>query len=147
MLRWLFSLGLVFAPTMLLFGQSPGSDTNQGAIRTVGHLVEGDVLRTETAPKRELPYRPQPGDIVVYDDFNRFFHFIFQFADTAPPTHAAMVIAGSDGKPALLELTGPKVLTSHVTIMDVDQRFGSYPGMIMVRRIREAFDGRNNRTI
>jgi hypothetical protein len=135
-LRWLFSCGLLLGPTALLFGQSPGAEAKHGAIITVGHLVEASAP-VEAARPRELPYQPQPGDIVVYDDFNRFFHFIFQFADTAPPTHAAMVIARPDGKPALLELTGPKVLTSHVVIMDVDQRFGSYPGMVMVRRIKQ----------
>ena len=98
MLRWLFScrpaVGANHAavrPTRR-FGSEPGGDI------TVGHLVEANVP-SETAPKRELPYRPQPGDIVVYDDFNRFFHFIFQFADTAPPTHAAMVIAGPTANP------------------------------------------------
>ncbi len=135
-LRWLFSLGLLLAPTALLFGQAPGAEGKHDAIITVGHLVEASAPAAAARP-RELPYQPQAGDIVVYDDFNPLFHFIFQFADTAPPTHAAMVIARADGKPALLELTGPKVLTSHVVIMDVDQRFGSYPGMVMVRRIKQ----------
>src|SRR5262249_55616863 len=71
-----------------------------------------------------------------YDDFNKFFHFIFKLAHTAPPTHAAIVIAGQDGKPALLELTGPKVITAKVVVMDVETRLRAYPGVVMVRRIR-----------
>jgi hypothetical protein len=136
MLRWLFSCGLLLAPTTLSFGQTPRAEVKPGGIITVGHLVEASAP-VETPRRRQLPYQPQPGDIVVYDDFNRFFHFLFQFADTAPPTHAAMVIARSDGKPALLELTGPRVITAHVVIMDVEERFRNYPGVIMVRRVRE----------
>ncbi len=93
------------------------------------------------------PYRPQPGDIALYDDFNPLFHFIFKLAKTSPPTHAAMVIAGADGKPALLELTGPKVLTSRVLIMDVDARFSSYPGIVMVRKIRQPLTEEQSRDL
>jgi hypothetical protein len=91
----------------------------------------------EHAYARPAAYAPQPGDILLYDDYNRFFHFIFRLAHTAPPTHTAMVIADRNGNPALLELTGPHVLTAKVQIMDVHPRLNSYPGMVMVRKIRQ----------
>jgi hypothetical protein len=68
---------------------------------------------------------------------NWLYNIAFKLAHTAPPTHTAMVIAGDNGKPALLELTGPRVITARVQIMDVDARFRSYPGTVSVRRIRQ----------
>jgi hypothetical protein len=83
------------------------------------------------------PYEPKPGDIVLYDDLNPFFHFLFRCARTRPPTHVAMVVERDDGTPALLDLLGPTVLSAHVAIVDIPQRLRSYAGSIMVRRLRE----------
>lgn len=85
----------------------------------------------------ESPYQPQAGDIVLYDDFNRFHHFLFKLASTAGPLHTGMIIARPDGTPGLFELTGPKVITAKVAILDVEPRFKSYPGDVMVRQLRE----------
>ena len=88
--------------------------------------------------KRLDPYVPHPGDIVLfYDDFNPLFHFAFKIANTAPPTHTAIVIARDDGSTALLDLTGPRVITAKVVIIDVEPRLTNYQGEIMIRRIRE----------
>ena len=105
-------------------------------VKTVGYVLE-QPDRLEHTYAKPTAYAPQPGDILLYDDYNKFFHFIFRLAHTAPPTHTSMVIANRDGKPALLELTGPQVLTAKVQIMDVDTRLNSYPGMVMVRKIRQ----------
>jgi hypothetical protein len=83
-----------------------------------------------------IPYVPRPGDIVLYDAYDRFHHFVYALAGTGPPTHAALVIAGDDGRPALLELTGPTVIGAKVVIMDVAERLQSFSGSIWVRRIR-----------
>jgi hypothetical protein len=136
--RWLISLGSLLLATVTAPAQSP--------VATVGHLVARE-LSADAKHLQAIPFTPQPGDIVLYDDFNRFFHFLFKIANTAPPTHTALVIAGNDGKPALLELTGPKVLTARVVIMDVDTRFRSYPGIIMVRKIREPLTADQSREL
>ena len=131
-LRWLIPLGVLLVVTALADGQPPhlGAPIPRNPTPPVGFLVPA-------APdSKAVPYEPRPGDIVLYDDSNRFYHLVFKLANTAPPTHAAMVIAQPEGKPALLELTGPTMLFAKVVIMDVDTRFQAYPGTIMVRRIR-----------
>ena len=133
--RWLLTLGVHLSLIAAASAQTRQASAAPAATTSVGHLLTADpVAETRTKP---VPYQPQPGDILLYDDFNRLFHAVFKLASTAPPTHTSMVIAGADGKPALLELTGPKVITARVQVMDVDTRLQSYPGTVMVRRIRE----------
>jgi hypothetical protein len=90
---------------------------------------------------------PQPGDILLYDDFNPLFHFAFWVAHTAPPTHTAIVIAREDGSTASLELTGPKVLTAKVCLVDVEPRLAHYPGIVMVRRLRQPLTADQSREL
>ncbi len=134
--RWLLSFTVALVSPGLLHAQTRPPEAGRNFIPSVGHIVipVSDGKETKLQPS---PYEPRAGDIILYDDFNRLFHLVFKLASTAPPTHAAMVIDGADGKPALLELTGPKVITARVTIMDVESRFRNYPGTVMVRRIRE----------
>ncbi len=96
---------------------------------------------------QNIPYNPQPGDLAICDDFNKFRHFVYKIAGTAAPTHICMVIANTDGKPALLELTGPRLITSKVVIMDVEDRFNGYPGDVMVRRLREPLTAEQSREL
>lgn len=142
--RWLPPLGIYLIVPAVVWAQAPTSEPARANITTVGHVV---TATSKDSPLQVTAYAPQPGDIVLYDDFNRLFHFVFKLASTAPPTHTAMVIAGRDGKPALLELTGPKVITARVVIMDVDTRFRSYPGTVMVRKIREPLTEEQSRDL
>lgn len=134
--RWLLLLTVPLVSPRLLQAQTPRPEAARELISSVGHIII-PVADGKDTKLQATPYEPRAGDIILYDDFNRLFHFVFKLASTAPPTHAAMVIDGADGKPALLELTGPKVITARVTIMDVESRFRNYPGTVMVRRIRE----------
>ncbi|MBM3994302.1 MAG: hypothetical protein FJ303_09150 [Planctomycetes bacterium] len=102
-----------------------------------GFLVEGAPLDAK-APPPGVPFAPHPGDIVLYDEFNRFFQVVYKWANTSGPTHCAMVIERPNGTPALLELTGPKVITAKVVVMDIETRFKEYPGVVMVRRLRQS---------
>jgi len=115
----------------LLFTADPAPAQTPAPPAAVGCLA------SPTPGTAAIPYQPQPGDIVVSDDFNRFYHFVFKFADTAPPTHAAIVFAGVDGKPTLLDLTGPSLFNSKVTLFDIESRLQTYPGVIQVRRLRQ----------
>lgn len=142
--RWSLSMGAVLMTAAFICAQAPRPATGTGNTGPVGNLLTS---ATEERTYKAVPYQPEPGDIILYDDDNKFFHFLFKLARTAPPTHTAMVIAGSDGKPALLELTGPKVITARVTIMDIDERFRAYPGTIMVRKIREPLSPQQSRDL
>ena len=126
--RWL-ALGVFLAVSAVAQAQAPrlGGPVDPLA---VGYLLSNQ------AEGKAIRYEPQPGDIVLYDDFNCFFHIIFTLARTSPPTHAAMVVTRPDGTISLLELTGPTTIFAKVVVMDVETRFKDYPGTIMVRRVR-----------
>jgi len=144
--RWWLCLCVLAATTAPMHAQTPIVLTARAPAPTVGQLVVYN-SHAENARPQAIPYKPTPGDILLYDDYNKFFHMIFRWADTAPPTHASMVIEGADGKPALLELTGPKVITARVQIMDPEVRLNSYPGMILVRKIREPLTPEQSRDL
>jgi hypothetical protein len=91
-------------------------------------LVEGENV--------SVAYHPQPGDILLCDEFNRLHHCAYKLVGTGPPTHCAMVIAGENGTPALLDLYGPTVRTGKVVVLDIESRMRSYGGSILVRRLR-----------
>ncbi len=112
-----------------------------GTPMNVGKPAAGHLVLTTITPRgnqyQAFPYEPRAGDILLYDDFNKFHHFVYKLAKTAGPTHIAMVINRPDGTPALLELTGPQVATAKVCIIDIMPRLTTYPGTVMVRRLRE----------
>ena len=127
--RWPFVLATLLVATCA-FGQPRlGSP-----IHPVGYLVPA---AANNVNPQAITYQPRPGDIILCEDYNRFYHIIFRLASTAPPTHAAIVVARADGSPALLDLTGPHTLTAKVIIHDIEPRLKNYPGTVMVRRIRE----------
>jgi hypothetical protein len=96
-----------------------------------GYVV---VPTTDSDTLRVVPYRPQPGDLLLYhlDDYKT----IFQLVGTGAPMHAAIVFARPDGTPASLELTGPEFWLAKVRHVDIGPRLYSYPGAIMVRQPR-----------
>ena len=142
--RWLITVALSVCAAMCCRAQQPAAEPARKM--SAGYLiVPAPVVRVSHPPVQ--PYWPEPGDIVVYNNDSKLFHMMFKLAGTAPPTHAAMVIARADGTPALLELAGPKTATAHVCIMDVQERFSSYPGDVMVRRIRGPLTAEQSRDL
>jgi hypothetical protein len=134
-MRWqgLASLGV----TLLLaaWGRGGVLPCAAPACPQAGYLV----LPVEDAHGSHLqtvPYLPQPGDILLFDDENPFYHFLFTLRGAGPPVHVAIAFARADGTPALLDLTGPTVRTGRVSLLDVMHRLESYHGVILVRRLR-----------
>ncbi len=113
----------------------------------IGYLLSFPSRPNAREEPQAIPYQPQPGDLILCDDHNRFYHFIFNIVNTAPPTHVAMVIEGADGKPALFEMTGPWTVTATVKVHDISARLNSYPGDIMVRRLREPLTPEQSREL
>ena len=144
--QWLIPLGVLLAGTALARSQGPRTLGALSPAHAVGYLAPAAAPADGAGPLA-TPYEPRPGDIVLYDDFNRFFHFCFKLAQTGAPIHTAMVIARADGTPALLDLTGPRVITAKVCIIDLETRFKNYPGVIMVRRIREPLAPQQSRDL
>jgi hypothetical protein len=140
--RWLIALAMMFGVTTALSAQEPRAFLGS-PVQQAGYVeVPLDGRRTQAQP-----YVPQPGDLLLYDDFNPFYHFAFWVAHTAPPTHSAIVIAREDGSSASLELTGPRVLTAKVCLVDVEPRLAHYPGIVMVRRLRQPLTAEQSREL
>ena len=137
-LRWPVRCGVFFGLLTLLHVAALASDVVKGHAAgvklTAGYLVVPCESGRPDCEPQVVPYLPQPGDIILYDDFSKFHHFCYKLACTEAPMHVSMVIAREDGTPALLELTGPIAITAKVMIMDVEPRLSGYPGTIMVRR-------------
>lgn len=83
-----------------------------------------------------VPYYPQPGDLLLYDYANRLYTMAFKAVGTGTPIHSAIAFKRPDGSCALLDLTGPKVITAKVCLFDVEPRLRTYHGSVMVRRVR-----------
>jgi hypothetical protein len=119
-LRWLLPVVVLLAGTVLACAQAPA----------MGYLIVG---RSATSA---VPYHPQPGDIVLFNEYNRLYQVAFRLAHTCPPTHTGMVIHREDGAPVLLDLTGPTVVGAHVSVIAIPPRLAGFHGTIMVRRLR-----------
>jgi hypothetical protein len=135
-MRWqgLASLGVMLM--LAAWGRGGASPCAGPASPQAGYVVipVDDVhgSRLET-----IPYLPQPGDILLFDDENPFYHFLFTLRGAGPPVHVAIAFARPDGSPALLDLTGPTVRTGRVSLLEVMPRLETYPGVILVRRLRK----------
>jgi hypothetical protein len=89
------------------------------------------------------PYYPQPGDLLLYDNFDKWLDLGFRLVGSGTPIHAAIVIARPDGTPAILEVgahSQPRAFTE-TSIVDVWSRLAGYPGVVMVRRPRRPLTG------
>jgi hypothetical protein len=120
----LLGLGVLVALASLAKGGPEVSGTNEQA----GYLV---------LPAGPVPYFPQAGDIVLYDDQSRFHHFCYHLAGTDAPTHVAMVVESADHKAVLFDLTGPTYRSAKAIFVEVMPRLTSYGGAIQVRRLHQ----------
>jgi hypothetical protein len=131
--RWFASLGVVLVCAAL--GRGGAAPCLASANCQAGYLVvpadDAHSCRLET-----VPYIPQPGDILLFDDENPLYHFLFSLRGAGPPVHVAIAFALPDGRPALLDLTGPTVRAGKVSLLEVMPRLEGYHGVIMVRRLR-----------
>jgi hypothetical protein len=138
-LRWLAPLGVAAALAGLVRGSPlPGAPAGPapGGPAQAGYLV----VPVCTGPDFHLevvPYVPHAGDLLLYDEGNPWYHFLYFAARTGPPTHVAVAFERDDGRPALLELVGPTVPAAKVTLVEVGPRLNSYPGAILVRRLAQ----------
>jgi hypothetical protein len=88
-------------------------------------------------------YVPQQGDIVLYNDHNPTWGFLYHYVGSDFPNHSGLVVKLSDGRPAVLE-SGPddgKTLGLHVFLLEASSRLEQYKiqwnGAIYIRRLRQ----------
>jgi hypothetical protein len=86
-------------------------------------------------PRHEAePYRPQPGDLVFFDDHAWGREVCYWLAGSGPPFHSAIIVARPDGTPALLE-AGP-YYQPHVFLAEPLPRLRAFAGDVWIRRLR-----------
>src|SRR5262249_49600243 len=85
------------------------------------------------------PYYPQAGDIVLFDDHNRYWLVLYRMVGSAPPTHSGMVVQLPHGQFALREsgqddcsLLGP-----YVALLDLEARLRTFNRELWIRRVKE----------
>jgi hypothetical protein len=121
--------------TASLPAQKP-SPTNLASRIQAGFIVVPVSPAEEGRQLKVVPYHPQAGDLLLYDYANRLYTMAFKAVGTGTPIHSAIVFHRPDGSPALLDLTGPKVITAKVCLFNVEPRLRDYHGSVLVRRVR-----------
>ncbi len=81
-------------------------------------------------------YRPQPGDILLFDDHNTLSAKLYRTCGTAAPFHAGIVFRKQDGTLASLEAGTNGV--KKVFNFDLEPRLRGFDGTILVRRLRKS---------
>jgi hypothetical protein len=76
-------------------------------------------------------YTPQPGDVLLLSDTNKFWTIMFRFALTGKPGHNLLVVEMPDGRLGTFEAGYGDTLWSRVT--PLDYRINSYHGYIWIR--------------
>jgi hypothetical protein len=85
---------------------------------------------------RAVPYHPQPGDLVFFDEHSLIWRVLYAVAGSQPPDHCGVMVARPDGRMALLE-AGP-FPNRWVRLEEVPHRLQSFRGSIWVRRLKRA---------
>lgn len=70
------------------------------------------------------PYQPQPGDLVFFTDYTKFWCVTHDWAGAGHPHHSGIVVARPDGRLAALE-AGPYD-TLRIKILDLGPHFQKY---------------------
>jgi hypothetical protein len=88
------------------------------------------------------PYCPHEGDIVLFDDHNKFWFYMYKLVGSGMPDHSGIVVNLPDGRPAILE-SGPddgKLIGLRVGLLDpvprLEEFLLQYHGTIYVRRLK-----------
>src|SRR5262245_58567279 len=98
----------------------------------LGHTPAGEVhLGTER-------YLPRPGDILLYRHASVAQNLVYSLAGAGGVTHAGLVVARPDGRPALLEAPGP---FRSVRLAEMGPLLHGFQGRLWVRRRKVALTG------
>lgn len=93
------------------------------------------LFKTGEPAERGLLYRPQPGDILLFDRHSPFAAKLYRCCGTAGPMHAGMVVPRHDGKLGVLEAGTDGIMK--VLVFDLDPRLHEFDGTILVRTPRK----------
>src|SRR5262249_32146688 len=114
-------------------GAARGGDPRAGFLPYRAHGPDG-VPRPCT-----VPYVPQAGDIVLFDDHSWQWFLLYHMVGSAPPTHSGMVVRLPHGRFTLFE-SGPddgNLVGPYVALLDLEARFHTFQRTLPIRRLRQ----------
>ena len=108
----------------------------EAPVGTITYAVRGPdgVTRSHTEP-----YVPQPGDVVLFDDYAWHWLVLYHMVGSAPPTHSGIIVRLPNGQLALLE-SGPddcRLVGPYVALLGLEQRLPGFKGTLYIRRLRQ----------
>lgn len=97
------------------------------------------LFQVQAGPNQKLhlqgaPYRPRPGDILLFNDHSTLTQRIYHCCGTGGPLHVGIVFRKADGSLAVLEAGTNAVM--RVFIFDLDERLHNFYGTILVRTLK-----------
>lgn len=90
-------------------------------------------------------YRPQPGDILLFDSHDAFMTKVYRCCGTAGPMHAGIVFRKPDGSLGTLEAGTNAVMK--VFNFDLETRLREFHGTILVRQLRQPLSEQQSRQL
>jgi hypothetical protein len=84
------------------------------------------------------PYVPHEGDMVLFNDHNKNWLFLYHLVGSDMPDHSGMVVRLPDGRPALLE-SGPDdghLCGLYVVLLEALPRLHQCAGTMYIRRLK-----------
>jgi hypothetical protein len=111
----------------------------------VGYRFDPQHLSKDASTIKGPAYRPQPGDIVMFDDHNAWTAKIYRSFGTGGPLHAGIVFQKPDGSTAILE-AGTNAVRK-VFVFDLEPRFKDFNGTILIRRLRKPLSAEQSKKL
>jgi hypothetical protein len=136
-LQRLVALGILISCFHIQQGSAPAREPT-GCSQESEDLGDGFLrVPDQCGGYRDVPYIPQPGDMLIYDNMLPLNHFAYDLAGAGGPTHSAIAFLTADHHTVLLDLTGPTLPQTKVVILEVGPRLRSYSGKIVMRRLKQ----------
>jgi hypothetical protein len=81
-----------------------------------------------------VPYEPQAGDLVFFNDYKPHWMVLYKLVGSEGPYHAALVFRKPDGEYATVE-AGPND-TLHCRVLPLTPRLQEFQGTLHIRRVK-----------
>ncbi|MBI2803586.1 MAG: hypothetical protein HYX68_01215 [Planctomycetes bacterium] len=94
---------------------------------------------------RTVPYEPQPGDLVFFNDYKPHWIALYRLAGSDGPYHVGLVFRKPDGECAIVE-AGPND-TPHCRVLHLTPRLQGFEGAIHLRRVKVPISAEQSRRL
>lgn len=98
------------------------------------YLIRSVVDKGGGVSLQSVPYEPQPGDMVFFNDHSKKWGLLYKMVGSDAPYHSGLVFRKPDGKCAIVE-SGPDD-TQWCRILELTPRLQGFKGTIHIRRVK-----------